>query len=797
MIIYMSAESSRSRDGSSPAPAGGSATRGVSSVLGVILVLSMVVMATAIVVTVGAVTFQQSQSTVTMESAVTAMEELNSDIRTVASESDQQAGVTMPSMEGADLRFEETGWINVSVERRFAGTLVENRTTGRLDFGKIVYEQDEQAVAIQGGGVWRTNRGGGVAMVAAPPFTFQNERGGPALSLPVISLDGNRIDDGTVTADGSGSMTDVLGDVNPVRYSQQINVTVESEFYRGWARLFESRTGGEVRTDNAENRATLILHGPDLEYELGNVHGAVLSPVGAGYPENGNLIDSYDSQHGSYSTSQGTDAFVGIDGPFVPGNAVTIKGDLYSAAGSGGGEISNSPEIWGETRLGGDVAIDNAPQFGRDSDPGTDGFSTTGNMTSVSSDAVFDGNVIVGGHVYNGDINTDGFGGHATEDVSVGDGARLASGARVDGRVTVGDDLVVRKDVDIGGAIHADGTVRFTHQASYLGPAVTATDDVILESSGATVDASVNTTGNVTLAKKGRVVGTVRANGTISLGSQTEIDGDVYVPGGNSSVSDPSKVTGTIHDVSNVSVSVPEPVEPPEPRIPPLGYAPATELIEAKWFDLRQPIADENPSFTADACSGTGCELTLGMGQYNASEFHITDDETVTFDTTEGDIELYVEHDVRIEQGNHVDVVGNGTVTLYVNGTSGHEDVFMRDVTVGNVTTHDSTALRVLTRPAAHAAIAGDTDFVGVIYGPGSPAIKGTDFALENQAEVFGAVVGNFAGPDAHVSNDVEIHYDRTLGRLADLRSGDWRGVRDPATVKYLRLAVGDVTISG
>ncbi|MFB6153665.1 MAG: hypothetical protein ABEJ27_05375 [Halodesulfurarchaeum sp.] len=765
--------------------------------LGLLLVLGMVIAASVVIVVAGAMSFEQSQSTVAMKSAETAMEELNSEIERVAGSPGGRATVSMPSMQDATLRVEETGWINVSVEHRINGSAIGGRSSGWIQLGKIVYEQAQRSVAIQAGGVWRTNRGGAsVSMVEPPDFGYRTRGDGPTLSLPIVPISGAEIDGGTVTVTASASAGNHLAHANPIRYDQQLNVTVRSEFYRGWARLFESRTAGHVRVDASAKRVTLILDGPDLEYLLGDVPGAVLSPTGAGYPENGNLIDSYNSLNGSYGATQGTEAFVGLDGPFVPGNSVTIKGDLHSTAGSGDGEISNSPESWGETRFGDDVAIANSPRFGRDSDPGSDVFSTTGNLTYVSTGAVFDGDVLVGGHVYNRNIGTEGFRGHVKEDLSVAEGARRARGARIDGDVTVGGALRFQRDVDVGGSIHVGGAVTFGHQAHYTGPAVNASGDVTLAASGATVEADVSTRGNVTLEKKGTIVGTVRAGGQISLDSQATIDGDVYVVGGTSSIDEPGKVTGTIHNVSVVSVPVRDPTPPREPFVPPLSHAPATRIIEAKWFDLRTPISNASAYFTGDTCTGGDCDLELTAGEYTTESVRITGDERATLNTTDGDIEIYVEREVRIEQDNHVEVVGNGTVSVYVNGTSGHEDVYIRGANVG-AADHDATALRILTRPSAHVGIGGDANVVGIIYGPGSARDNGTAVRIDNQAEVYGSVVGDFDGPDASVSNDVEIHYDTALGILRRIEAASVDRESTPGTVKYVRVSVGGVSVDG
>ena len=825
-------------------PLGGG--RAVSSVLGFILVVGMVIMATLVIVTVGAVTFQQSQDQVTMESAVTGMEELNERILTVASDSDQQASVSMPSMEGASLSVEETGWVNVSVEYAENGTVVDDRTTGRIDLGKIVYDRGDQSVAIQAGGVWRTNRGGdAVAMVSEPTFQYRYGSGNPTLSFPIVNLTGTSIGNGEVTVSQLRPSKIKLSQVNPIQPGQQLNVTVKSDFYTGWYGLFNSRTNGSVKILGGK-QTRLILDGPTLKTGGGTATGALLAPYSSMYPTNNNTIDSYDSRVGPYTnTSQVHNrSFVAAKKDINLTNAVTIKGPVHTGETF---KSSNTIEIAGEVRVKNDVLqISNPSKFGTD---GNKTFAVGGNMTTLSNQPTFFGDVIVGGDVESNNAPT------FYEDLHAGGDVELSPDSTVGGDVIVDGNLTYKGSDSFSGRIHTSGqTVTFDAGTLYTGPEVVTEGDLELRNPSEII-ANVTTGGNITLQEDSRIEGTVRTKGDVILNKNAEIIGNVSAGGnvilkesgtliqghvttnGQVQIEDDGQINGnveakqstdadsdaielgdsnaeidgnaksgvgidetpgTITGTQTTGASIPsvsvspnpkKPLDPPEPQIPEPDPSPATSVIETRGNEIKNTgtiIDGSDPRTdleTAGDCTISNC--TLEAGEYYLDAFKITSDGAI-LDTTNGDIEIFVDGKVFVRED--VNVVGSGDVIMHVNSTLNGivpTSAFRlgSNAVLGNMTSQDATQLTVFMRPTAGASMGGTAKFVGLLYGPGSPTQTGTDMSLDGDTEIYGAILGH---PN-RVAQNVKIHYDEALRASG---GGTNTIAKGPEQVEYVRLSV-------
>lgn len=153
-------------------------------------------------------------------------------------------------------------------------TIVHHGANGGSDeviydepLGAVRLQRGETTLAYQGGGVWR-NDGSGTVMVSTPSMTYRDQ----TLTLPVVRVrgsdsamgavravvrDGNR---GTVPVFPNGSATYASG----VPYQNtlengHVTVTVEGEYYDGWARYWREHTTGRVSVDHANRSARLDL----------------------------------------------------------------------------------------------------------------------------------------------------------------------------------------------------------------------------------------------------------------------------------------------------------------------------------------------------------------------------------------------------------------------------------------------------------------------------------------------------------------------------------------------------------
>ena len=230
--------------------------RGVSAPLALALLFAVVLSGIAVVVTVGVGALDETRDQMDLDRAEKVLTQFDSKSAVVAlGETDSQE---VPLATAGDSGFsvrEGAGWMNVTVTS--GGTVSE---VVNVTLGAVVYEDDSDVMAYQGGGVWKETSAG-ATMVSPPEFHFRAQ----TLTLPVVSLGGDSTleDSVTVTRAGSTSVrfpneSDDPDFVNPVT-GEQVNVTVHSDYYRAWAEYFERRTDGDATVDHENETATARL----------------------------------------------------------------------------------------------------------------------------------------------------------------------------------------------------------------------------------------------------------------------------------------------------------------------------------------------------------------------------------------------------------------------------------------------------------------------------------------------------------------------------------------------------------
>lgn len=253
------------------------------------------------------------------------------------------------------------------------------------------------------------------------------------------------------------------------------------------------------------------------------------------------------------------------------------------------------------------------------------------------------------------------------------------------------------------------------------------------------------------------------SGGSISMFHQQEIYGDILY-------TDDCTVQGggftTCEDVQRPPGEVVEQIDGVESD-PPIGYI-VEQMVSAAQASGNHVELGE----------GTGQTDTLETGQYYTEEI-VLSGETVTFDTSDGDIILAVENRILLENDASIEVLGDGEVTLAVNGSDAHRELFLdgggeRTVWApetdesGEPTaeaTNDATRLTILGDRDFRGAIVG-SEFTGAIYAPSDENGVG-EVIVDNQGTVYGAVVtgdlylgqpgGEFGGVGA------TVHFDRQL----------------------------------
>ena len=248
-----------------------------SEPLSVVLLLAITVAGAMAVVAFGSGALADTEQSVEIQRNEHVMTLLDSRGAMVALGEARSERLSLRASGGGTYRVDESsGWLRVEhVNVTDSGA---DETIYNSSLGAVVYENEDTAVAYEGGGVWRT-RDGGTTMVSPPEFHYRDA----TLTLPIIRVteggagtgaggsslriapadDSRQVfpnvtagpTDGTETGapyDGSNATY-----VNPVE-NGTVNVTVHSEHYRGWAEYFRTRTEGKVST-NGRNEAYVEL----------------------------------------------------------------------------------------------------------------------------------------------------------------------------------------------------------------------------------------------------------------------------------------------------------------------------------------------------------------------------------------------------------------------------------------------------------------------------------------------------------------------------------------------------------
>lgn len=283
-----------------------------------------------------------------------------------------------------------------------------------------------------------------------------------------------------------------------------------------------------------------------------------------------------------------------------------------------------------------------------------------------------------------------------------------------------------------------------------------------------TEDTKVIAVGDVVLREKATVEGSLEAGEAVTLKESAEITENVQ-HGDSLTLGEDATIGGW--SAQNASVTAPE-------------------SVEADIDDKRTSFADnnDNASVTATiqdletgACD-SGC--TLPAGRYYLDEIELGSGDSLTLDTSGGDIEVVVLDDMTMGESSAIDITGSNRVDVYLEGDFSAKE----DATV-SIPGDNSTQFWVFMNPGSTASLKEGVTFVGVIYGPGSGAQSGVSVSPTENGEVFGALVGNVGD----LKEEHAVHYDEALVNTQAVASGDG-GDNTPA-ITYLHITVNHVQV--
>jgi type II secretory pathway pseudopilin PulG len=267
--------------------------RGQTSPLGVALVVAIVIVGSVSVVVLGSTALSSTEHSAEVGQAEHTMSQFDSLAAQVALGDSPVQSLRVGQGAGGGYHTEPDSGRIVIIHTNFSGTS-DDHEIYNATMGSVVYENGEDAIAYQGGGVWRKRSTGESVMVSPPEFHYREA----TLTFPVI-----RVTQGGTTSGASGMQTitvrrpsDVTeifpnrnsgypdtdddddgfvsaaqpyngsndGDGDGGAYSNPqengtIVVKVSSEYYKGWEEYFRDRTSGNVTVYDANQTVHVEL----------------------------------------------------------------------------------------------------------------------------------------------------------------------------------------------------------------------------------------------------------------------------------------------------------------------------------------------------------------------------------------------------------------------------------------------------------------------------------------------------------------------------------------------------------
>ncbi|NHN48868.1 hypothetical protein G9464_14865 [Halostella sp. JP-L12] len=264
-------------------------------------------------------------------------------------------------------------------------------------------------------------------------------------------------------------------------------------------------------------------------------------------------------------------------------------------------------------------------------------------------------------------------------------------------------------------------------------------------------DARVILGGDLTMKQNARVEGDVVVGEDATFKQTAFVDGNLSYGDTLDAQSDDSHWNGTVDDEVNVS-----------------SHTAVDVLIDQRRERLSDPANNSNDA-AADISGGqlTDCdpECRLESGSYVLDEIDLEAGDELVFDTADGDIDLVVNDSVDLAAGGGGDDGATIRVTdesnrvdVYVDGESG-DNLNLKGGTDVTVPNDRSTALWFYMNPDSTVNFKQDTQFVGVVYGPGPGGSPGTTITMKQNAVVHGALVGEVDS----LEQNTTVHYDEAL----------------------------------
>ena len=241
-------------------------SRAQSETLGFVLLFSLVLVAAGTIVSFGVIAVDNSEERLSADRAEKVMTQMDSEISMVALGRTDSQRMRFDRISGEKFKIDENaGRINIErINDSGTDNILDNVTLGEVRF-----ERGDTVVAYQGGGVWRSDGSGG-SMVSPPEFNYRDR----TLTLPLVTVSGSTSLSRGATIEKAGPSerhfpNATAGQTNPLE-DDVVQVTIETEYHRGWKNYFESRTEGDVTYKPEEQLVRVNLTAPSVvDFENG------------------------------------------------------------------------------------------------------------------------------------------------------------------------------------------------------------------------------------------------------------------------------------------------------------------------------------------------------------------------------------------------------------------------------------------------------------------------------------------------------------------------------------------------
>ncbi|PSQ18050.1 hypothetical protein BRD00_06135 [Halobacteriales archaeon QS_8_69_26] len=294
--------------------------------------------------------------------------------------------------------------------------------------------------------------------------------------------------------------------------------------------------------------------------------------------------------------------------------------------------------------------------------------------------------------------------------------------------------------------------------------------------------------------------GKVVVAGDVDMRQDAEIRGDLEVGGDvNFQSGSSAKVTGNLSHDTSTTFSSNDPKDGP-PHVD--GWVADNASVQSRtpvdgYIDLnvgRIRDNNNNASYSGildDIESGSDdCDpCVLPTGSYYLTQIQLDDDDVLILDTTGGPIDLAVNRTIDIQgDDSRVQIVGNSRVNVFVNGLSAGSDPEFRLASGAKWRVDGDRAPQswVYLNEDADAKLKQEAWFTGVLYGPGRPGDGGAGIDMNQDARVFGAILGDIDP----LQQNTSIHYDRALRQAVPVTTN----VAIPR-LTFLHVAVHEVEV--